>query len=451
LIRLRSSAVQQFSSSAVQQFSSSAVLKALLLLVALLPRTSQAQDFLGPDTKVDVVFYLDLSESLQRCLGESCDPPTNGVSESALWTMTLGIESVMARLELDTLCDYEFTVYWHAGGVLSNCTPVSVLYSLQNRQSTGGRSQCNVVEVNQAWLVSRPGQSFVQPALRSFPRPPCLDPQTTWGSPKLFQNGTVRPCQVLDDPLCFSVSATDGALCEDWGVATAYVSWYHPWRQAVVCNNYRRYFFPLSDEAPRCGVQCDAAPRNPSIPTDIGGADWRVIVQAGRCAKFANMITTPLLACCAVDGDPSLIDPDPDCDTCFEPSFRNECLRPLANMLGCLSRSDTFCDVFDLSQFVNAGYVLSAAPINFFFPSDQIYVFLVSQLLLPVACDSIDFNGDGLFPADQDLIDFLTVMAGGECSTEWCGDIDFNNDCLFPADEDLISFLRVLAGGTCVD
>jgi hypothetical protein len=68
------------------------------------------------------------------------------------------------------------------------------------------------------------------------------------------------------------------------------------------------------------------------------------------------------------------------------------------------------------------------------------------------ACGSIDFNGDGLFPDDSDLVDFLVVLAGGACSTEpafACGTIDFNNDGLFPDDSDLLAFLRVLAGGAC--
>jgi hypothetical protein len=68
----------------------------------------------------------------------------------------------------------------------------------------------------------------------------------------------------------------------------------------------------------------------------------------------------------------------------------------------------------------------------------------------PVPCNSIDFNQNALFPEDQDLIDFLSVLAGGACSNDPnCDDIDFNNDGLFPSDDDLISFLRVLAGGTC--
>jgi hypothetical protein len=67
-----------------------------------------------------------------------------------------------------------------------------------------------------------------------------------------------------------------------------------------------------------------------------------------------------------------------------------------------------------------------------------------------VGCSSIDFNNDGLFPDDNDLVDFLNVLAGGTCSNDpFCNDIDFNNDGLFPDDNDLVIFLRVLAGGDC--
>jgi hypothetical protein len=65
------------------------------------------------------------------------------------------------------------------------------------------------------------------------------------------------------------------------------------------------------------------------------------------------------------------------------------------------------------------------------------------------SCGSIDFNGDGLFPDDSDLVDFLNVLAGGSCSTPNCGSIDFNGDGLFPDDADLLKFLEVLAGGEC--
>ncbi len=67
-------------------------------------------------------------------------------------------------------------------------------------------------------------------------------------------------------------------------------------------------------------------------------------------------------------------------------------------------------------------------------------------------CDSIDFNADGLFPDDNDLVQFLSVLAGGACDNDPnCNDIDFNNDSLFPDDSDLLAFLRVLAGGNCVE
>ncbi len=66
------------------------------------------------------------------------------------------------------------------------------------------------------------------------------------------------------------------------------------------------------------------------------------------------------------------------------------------------------------------------------------------------ACDPIDFNNDSLFPDDMDLVDFLSVLAGGPCSNApFCNDIDFNNDGLFPSDADVVSFLSVRAGGGC--
>jgi hypothetical protein len=66
-------------------------------------------------------------------------------------------------------------------------------------------------------------------------------------------------------------------------------------------------------------------------------------------------------------------------------------------------------------------------------------------------CDSIDFNGDSLFPDTQDIADFLTVFGGGGCptGTGQCGDIDFNNDGLFPDTDDITTFIRVFGGGAC--
>jgi hypothetical protein len=62
-------------------------------------------------------------------------------------------------------------------------------------------------------------------------------------------------------------------------------------------------------------------------------------------------------------------------------------------------------------------------------------------------CDSIDFNNDGVFPDDQDVSDFLSVLAGAGCLE--CNGIDFNNDGIFPDDQDVLDFFTVLAGGQC--
>ena len=68
-------------------------------------------------------------------------------------------------------------------------------------------------------------------------------------------------------------------------------------------------------------------------------------------------------------------------------------------------------------------------------------------------CDGIDFNNNGVFPEDQDVIDFFDVLAGGTpntCNaTLGCQDIDFNNNGVFPEDQDVIDFFNVLAGGQC--
>jgi hypothetical protein len=62
-------------------------------------------------------------------------------------------------------------------------------------------------------------------------------------------------------------------------------------------------------------------------------------------------------------------------------------------------------------------------------------------------CDSLDFNNNGVFPEDQDTVDFLDVIAGGTCAA--CNDIDFNNNGVFPEDQDIVDFFNVLAGGNC--
>jgi hypothetical protein len=66
------------------------------------------------------------------------------------------------------------------------------------------------------------------------------------------------------------------------------------------------------------------------------------------------------------------------------------------------------------------------------------------------ACDTTDFNRDGLFPDTVDIDDFLSVFSGGPCSTNACNDIDFNNDSLFPDIVDIDSLLSVFSGGPCL-
>lgn len=72
---------------------------------------------------------------------------------------------------------------------------------------------------------------------------------------------------------------------------------------------------------------------------------------------------------------------------------------------------------------------------------------VIYNLSLPNLCDDIDFNNNGVFPEDQDVIDFFAVLAGSECTG--CSDIDFNNNGVFPEDQDIIDFFFVLAGGNC--
>ncbi|HLP84374.1 MAG TPA: hypothetical protein VK157_08490 [Phycisphaerales bacterium] len=62
-------------------------------------------------------------------------------------------------------------------------------------------------------------------------------------------------------------------------------------------------------------------------------------------------------------------------------------------------------------------------------------------------CDSIDFNNNGVFPEDQDVIDFLRVLAGDPCET--CNDLDFNNDTVFVSDDDVMAFFTTLSGAPC--
>jgi hypothetical protein len=64
-------------------------------------------------------------------------------------------------------------------------------------------------------------------------------------------------------------------------------------------------------------------------------------------------------------------------------------------------------------------------------------------------CDSIDFNQNGVFPEDQDVIDFFDVLAGAPCPYTPPCDIDINNNGVFPEDADVVKYFDLLAGGAC--
>ena len=66
------------------------------------------------------------------------------------------------------------------------------------------------------------------------------------------------------------------------------------------------------------------------------------------------------------------------------------------------------------------------------------------------ACDSIDFNNDGVTPDSLDITDYLSVFGGGVCSNDpQCGDLDFNNDSVSPDSGDIDAIIRVFGGGAC--
>ena len=80
----------------------------------------------------------------------------------------------------------------------------------------------------------------------------------------------------------------------------------------------------------------------------------------------------------------------------------------------------------------------------------QGYGLVVTGGVAAIACDSIDFNNDGLFPDVFDIDEFLSVFGGGPCSNDPnCNDLDFNNDGLFPDMVDIEALLRVFSGGEC--
>jgi hypothetical protein len=84
--------------------------------------------------------------------------------------------------------------------------------------------------------------------------------------------------------------------------------------------------------------------------------------------------------------------------------------------------------------------------------TDSSSIALVLVLQAPMSappCDEVDFNRNGIFPEDQDIIDFFDVLAGAPCPYFGNCDVDFNNNNIFPEDQDIIDFLNTLAGAPC--
>jgi hypothetical protein len=254
---------------------------------------------------------------------------------------------------------------------------------------------------------------------------------------------------------------------EEWGPALAYAAIHHPWN-GPACIDRKRWYFSFSDEAAKCGNPCDMRLDNPNTPQDELGADRRAVIEASACALRKNVRAHPIVRACPsviIEGssDPGLYsgyDPESDASQTPPPPIPATCVCDPINDNGCvvsaarlMAKLTTGSEnrALQVDQWSDTTVDFAGNDINkmTFFMTQQILTWACSDQ----GCDSIDFNGDGLFPADEDLVDFLAVLAGGTCTgpnaEQLCGDLDFNNDCLYPSDEDLVSFLSVLAGGSC--
>jgi hypothetical protein len=374
--------------------------------------------------------------------------------------------------------DYQFIVYWSSIGGASPCQALfeQVLAEISDPLAPTYNPSSPYIGLN---LVLR----GVDPDLTAVGSPACLE----------------RSCDLLNDPNCEQLfgqrevvqTPTDGLLgfpcgegvSEDWGSAIAYVAQLHPWREDL-CGG-RRFMIPISDEAPRCGGKgaqntiCDDAPATIDPPF-IGGPDYRITRQASACAIFSRLWVMPIVGCSQCNpciecpgcpfpcrsgggGSGSAACPDNWQEICQEP-LATSCTVPscVLEQARLFSYYTTGIETYGFDAFAPPGIgdkpflvhpTLTRFRSDIFAWITPIVDFLTYRIgneLCVVPCESTDFNRDGLYPADQDLIDFLAVLAGGTCSNApVCGLIDFNANCLFPEDEDLIEFLRRLAGGEC--
>jgi hypothetical protein len=116
-----------------------------------------------------------------------------------------------------------------------------------------------------------------------------------------------------------------------------------------------------------------------------------------------------------------------------------------------ISVTDQDSAVYDVPMTAGTDYLIKIADRD---PTDEggntHFVYTIELPPPPPVCDTIDFNGDGLFPDTQDITDFISVFSGAPCPTGTCADIDFNNDGLFPDTQDITDFVNVFGGGTAV-
>ncbi len=115
-----------------------------------------------------------------------------------------------------------------------------------------------------------------------------------------------------------------------------------------------------------------------------------------------------------------------------------------------ISVTDQDSAVYDVPMTAGTDYLIKIADRD---PTDEggntHFVYTIELPPPPPVCDTIDFNGDGLFPDTQDITDFISVFSGAPCPTGTCADIDFNNDGLFPDTQDITDLVNVFGGGTC--
>lgn len=444
----------------------------------LSPTTASAQA-IPVACKSDVVFFLDQSVSMNW----DC-----GLCESLLEAM---------RQLKGTSVDYQFTVYWaplnvpiNPGDTVSPCylRLRNVLNSIDpGHPSFDPLSPYLGLQLELRDVATTLAVGQLPPAC--IPANECvLNPADPCTAGAAYNQPELVP-QVGGPTLLFPCDEN-----EDWGAVAAYVAQNHPWREAP-CQG-RRFYIPISDAAPRCGgfasdgggqfPFCDDRPATLEPPF-IGGSDWRITREASLCAIASRMWVMPIVGCkqcnecvecvetcllpCRTGGGPG---PSTN-DTCPPANWQQTCVEPAVtscNPGSCLleqvrlfSYYTTGVEAFEdgpNGPFPDAPFGIGNKP-YLVHPTfaryrtdtnpwiNSVTDFLVYRLVEQgclTPCESLDFNRDGLYPADEDLIDFLSVLAGGPCSNV-CGRIDFNADCLFPADEDLIAFLARLAGEPC--